>query len=60
MVQVLGRFVPKFDFQRFDGVVDPTPWVCRGERYYHINGTCEAEKVLIGALHLEGDAQMWF
>lgn len=45
---------PKFDLPRFDGAVDPRPWVCRVDRYYHIYGTCEAEKVLIVALRLGG------
>jgi hypothetical protein len=50
----------KLDFPRYNGVEDPTSWICRVEQFFEFQRTEETEKLAMAAYHLEGEAQMWY
>jgi hypothetical protein len=50
----------KLEFPRYDGIEDPTSWVCRVEQYFEFQRTEEENKVMLTTYHLEGEAQLWY
>lgn len=50
----------KLDFPKYNGVEDPTSWVCRVEQFFEFQQLDEADKLPLTAYHLEGEAQMWY
>ncbi|KAK1373085.1 hypothetical protein POM88_029278 [Heracleum sosnowskyi] len=48
------------DFPRFNGVEDPTSWLCRAEQFFEIHGTPSQERVPLASFNLEGEAQLWY
>ena len=58
----MGSVQPKpvrLEFSRYDGVEDPTMWLCRAEQYFEFQKTAKDEKVHLASYHMEGDAQVW-
>ena len=49
----------RLEFLRYDGVDDPTVWLCRAEQYFEFQGTAAEEKVRLAFYHMEGDAHIW-
>ncbi|CAI0403805.1 unnamed protein product [Linum tenue] len=49
----------KIEFPKFNGVDDPTVWICRAEQFFTYCQTPEEEKVLVASINLEGEAQLW-
>jgi len=50
----------KLNFPKYDGLEDPTSWVCRAEQFFEFQNTPEEEKIPLAAYHLEGEAQLWY
>ncbi|XP_028055574.1 uncharacterized protein LOC114259749 [Camellia sinensis] len=50
----------KLDFPCFNGIEDPTSWVCRAEQFYDFHQTPEADRVPLASFNLEDDAQLWY
>lgn len=50
----------KLDFPRFNGLEDPTSWVCQADQFFEFYQTSEEEKVPLASFNLEGDAQLWY
>ncbi|XP_034198084.1 uncharacterized protein LOC117613593 [Prunus dulcis] len=50
----------KLDFPHFNGLEDPTSWICRAEQFFDFHHTPETERVPLASFNLEGDAQLWF
>lgn len=50
----------KLDFPCYDGLEDPTLWICRAEQFFEFQGTSLENQVKLAAYHLENDAQLWF
>ncbi|KAI5316982.1 hypothetical protein L3X38_036689 [Prunus dulcis] len=48
------------DFPHFNGLEDPTSWICRAEQFFDFHHTPETERVPLASFNLEGDAQLWF
>ena len=59
----LNNFVPrtiKLDFPKYEGRDDPTPWVCKAEKYFTLHDIAESDKVTLASFYLDGDAGLWF
>ena len=52
-------FNPKIEFPYFDGS-DPKGWVKKCIRYFTLCKIMEEQKVDLAALHLRGQAEVWF
>lgn len=51
---------PKFDFPRFNGQ-DPRGWLTKCEKYFQLIPTPDLRaRVFCAALHMEGDADIWY
>lgn len=51
---------PKLDFPRFDGK-DPRGWVSKCEKFFQLHPQTDLRsKVLCAALHMEGEADIWY
>ncbi|CAL9019336.1 unnamed protein product [Prunus brigantina] len=50
----------KLDFPHFNGLEDPTSWICRAEQFFDFHHTPKTERVPLASFNLEGDAQLWF
>ncbi|CAB4303865.1 unnamed protein product [Prunus armeniaca] len=50
----------KLDFPHFNGLEDPTSWVCCAEQFFEFHHTLEKERVPLASFNLEGDAQLRF
>jgi hypothetical protein len=50
----------KLEFPKYDGAVDPLPWINRCEKYFRVQRTPEHKRVAYTAFHLLDDAQLWF
>ena len=53
-----GSLVPKvtkLDFPLYDGMEDPTRWICRTEQFFEFQRTEEVEKLPMASYHLNGD-----
>jgi hypothetical protein len=51
---------PKINFPRYDGKIDPLPWLNRCESYFRGTLTMVAEQVWLASLHLDGAAAEWY
>ncbi|KAF5460502.1 hypothetical protein F2P56_020366 [Juglans regia] len=56
----LAPKITKLDFPRYNGMDDPTGWICRVEQFFEFQGTKEAEKLPMAGYHLDGDVQLWY
>ncbi|KAJ0007428.1 hypothetical protein Pint_29563 [Pistacia integerrima] len=56
----LAPKITKLDFPRYNGMDDPTRWICRVEQFFEFQGTEEAEKLPMAGYHLDGDVQLWY
>jgi hypothetical protein len=57
------NFVPmthKLEFLKYDGTVDPLPWINWCEQYFRVWRTPEHKRVAYSTFHLLEDAQLWF
>ncbi|KAA8520977.1 hypothetical protein F0562_011650 [Nyssa sinensis] len=52
--------ITKLDFPRYDGIEDPTGWICRVEQFFEFQYTKEAKKLPMAGYHLDGDVQLWY
>ena len=52
--------ITKLDFPRYDGMEDPTGWICRAEQFFEFQRTEEDEKLPMTGYHLDGNVQLWF
>jgi len=52
-------FNPKIEFPYFDGS-DPKGWIKKCTRYFTLCKIMEDQKVDLAALHLRGQAEIWF
>ncbi|CAL5370639.1 unnamed protein product [Camellia sinensis] len=50
----------KLDFPCFNGIENPTSWVCWAEQFYYFHQTPEADRVPLASFNLEDDAQLWY
>lgn len=48
------------DFPHFNGLEDPTSWICRAKQFFEFHQTLEGERVSLALFNLEGDAQLYF
>ena len=48
----------RLKFPRYNGVDDPTIWLCRDEQCFEFQGIIEIEKVKLASCHMEKDAQV--
>jgi hypothetical protein len=58
-----GSYTPKLakmDFPRYNGIDDPTSWICRVEQFFNFQRIKEEDKLPMAAYHLEGESQMWY
>jgi hypothetical protein len=51
---------PKINFPRYDGKIDPLPWLNRCESYFRGTLTMVVEQVWLASLHLDGAAAEWY
>jgi hypothetical protein len=51
-----GMKVTKLDFPKYNGLEDPTSWICQVEQYFDFNQIEEREKLSLAAYHLEGES----
>jgi len=56
----LAPKVTKLDFPRYDGMEDPTGWICQAEQFFKLQRTEEVEKLPMAGYHLNGDVQLWY
>ena len=50
----------KLDFPRFNGIEDPTSWICCAEQFFRFHETPIEDQVALASFHLEGEAQLWY
>ncbi|KAL4192525.1 hypothetical protein AMTRI_Chr06g172420 [Amborella trichopoda] len=56
-------YLPKLmnlDFRPFNGMEDPTGWICKADRFFELHHTLEDNKVSLASVNLEWDAQLWY
>ncbi|XP_020582663.1 uncharacterized protein LOC110026161 [Phalaenopsis equestris] len=56
----LAPKITKLDFPRYNGMDDPTGWICRVEQFFEFQSTEEAEKLLMASYHLDDNVQLWY
>ena len=50
--------ITKLDFPRYDGMEDPTEWICRAEQFFEFQRIEEDEKLPKAEYHLDGNVQL--
>ena len=58
-----GSIIPKvskLDFPHFNGMEDPTSWVCRAKQFFKFQKIPTEEQLPLVAYHFEGEAQLWY
>jgi hypothetical protein len=50
----------KMDFPRYNGIDDPTSWICWAEQFFNFQRIKEEDKLPMAAYHLERESQMWY
>ena len=55
-----GPPCPKLSIPKYDGEVDPLPWLNQCDQLFRIHRTMDEEKVWLASLHMKGIAALWY